>query len=264
VDLRRRSQPRPARARRCALKADPTRQARLLDLQTLDTRLDQIVHARGRLPQLAAIENARRELSSVDTQLVNARTAAGDVQRELVKSDQDVQLVRDRAARNQSRLDAGQGTAKDLQALQHELASLARRQGELEDLELAVMERSEALEAKVAALDIQRTDLTSRLAALEAERDADLGDLAAEEEKVGSGRPDLVGEVGDDLVTLYEKIRTTSGGLAAAELKHRRCGGCRLELNNVDLARIRAAAPDEVVRCEECRRIMVRTPESGL
>ncbi len=201
------------------------------------------MHARGRLPQLAAIEGARRELASVDTQLVNARTSAGDVQRELVKSDQDVQLVRDRAARNQSRLDAGQGSAKDLQALQHELASLARRQSELEDLELAVMERSEALEAKVATLDTQRTELSSRVATLEAERDAALADLAAEEEKVGSGRADLVASVGDDLVALYEKVRTSSGGLAAAELKHRRCGGCRLELNNVDLDRIRAAAP---------------------
>jgi predicted nucleic acid-binding Zn-ribbon protein len=52
--------------------------------------------------------------------------------------------------------------------------------------------------------------------------------------------------------------------MAAAELRHRRCGGCRLELGNVDLARIRNAPEDEVVRCEECRRIMIRTGESGL
>ncbi|MCU1538357.1 MAG: hypothetical protein JWP82_2708 [Humibacillus sp.] len=186
------------------------------------------------------------------------------MQREIVKADQDVQLVRDRAARNQSRLDAGQGSAKDLQALQHELTSLARRQSELEDLELAVMERSESLEATVVELDGKRTELAERVATLETERDAALADLAAEEKEVGSGRADIVAGVGEDLVALYEKVRTSSGGLAAAELKHRRCGGCRLELNNVDIARIRAAAPDEVVRCEECRRIMIRTAESGL
>ena len=131
--------------RRCVLKADPSRQWRLLDLQAIDTRLDQIAHARANLPQLAAIEAARRELAALDTDIVNARTAAGDVQRELTKSEQDVQLVRDRAARNQARLDSGQGSAKDLQALQHELASLARRQSELEDIEIEVMERSETL-----------------------------------------------------------------------------------------------------------------------
>ncbi|WP_404387360.1 zinc ribbon domain-containing protein [Humibacillus xanthopallidus] len=186
------------------------------------------------------------------------------MRREVAKSEQDVQLVRDRAARNQARLDSGQGSAKDLQALQHELASLARRQSELEDLELEVMERSESLDARVVQLDTQREELATRLSTLESERDAVLADLAAEEAKVGAGRADIVAGIGDELAALYEKIRASSGGLAAAELKHRRCGGCRLELNNVDLARIRAAAQDEVVRCEECRRIMIRTAESGL
>ena len=222
------------------------------------------MHARTHLPQMPAIEAARRDLVTLDTAIVNARTAAGDVQRELAKSEQDVQLVRDRAARNQSRLDSGQGSAKDLQALQHELASLARRQSELEDLELEVMERSEGLDARVGQLDADREQLVARLASLESERDAALADLAAEEAKVSSGRADIVAGIGDELAALYEKIRASSGGLAAAELKHRRCGGCRLELNNVDLARIRAAAQDEVVRCEECRRIMIRTAESGL
>lgn len=186
------------------------------------------------------------------------------MQRELAKSEEDVQLVRDRAARNQSRLDAGQGSAKDLQALQHELASLARRQGELEDIEIEVMERAESLSARVGELEARRDELVASLQALETERDEALRTLDAEAVQVSSGRADIVAGVGDELVALYEKIRTSSGGLAAAEIKHRRCGGCRLELNNVDLNRIRVAAEDEVVRCEECRRIMIRTGESGL
>jgi predicted nucleic acid-binding Zn-ribbon protein len=264
VDLRRRCERRPAPPRRCALKADPSRQRRLLDLQAIDTRIDQIRHARTHLPQLAAVEAARGELGRLDTEVVNARTAADDVRRELSKSEQDVQLVRDRATRNQSRLDAGQGSAKDLQALQHELTSLARRQAELEDIEIEVMERSETLTARVGELETRRSEVAERLAGLEAERDEALRKLDAEAETVSSGRPEVVAGVGADLEALYEKIRTSSGGFAAAELKHRRCGGCRLELNNVDLSRIRSADPDEVVRCEECRRIMVRTDESGL
>lgn len=207
---------------------------------------------------------ARAELDRVEIELVKARTSADDVQRELAKSDQDVQLVRDRAARDQARLDSGQGTAKDLTALQHELTSLARRQAELEDIELEVMERAESLGARVGELDTERDDLAARVSTLEAERDAALVDLEDEAGRVGSARADIVAGIGADLAALYEKIRESSGGLAAAELKHRRCGGCRLELNNVDLDRIRKAPQDEVVRCEECRRIMVRTAESGL
>ncbi len=141
MDLRRRCQC----SRRCALKADPSRQWRLLDLQAIDTRLDQIRHAKAKLPELKALDTARAALSTVETDLVNAETAVSDVQRELTKSEQDVQLVRDRATRNTARLESGAGSAKDLQALQHELVSLARRQSELEDLQLAVMERAETL-----------------------------------------------------------------------------------------------------------------------
>ncbi|WP_020145282.1 C4-type zinc ribbon domain-containing protein [Terracoccus sp. 273MFTsu3.1] len=269
MDVRRRCERRPGRPcgsrnRRCVLKADPSRQWRLLDLQAIDTRLDQITHAKATLPQTPAVEAARRELGALETEIVNARTAAGDVQRELTKSDQDVQLVRDRAARNQARLDAGQGSAKDLQALQHELTSLARRQAELEDVELEVMERSESLTARVAELEARHVELAARVETLESERTTALATLDAEAEKVGSGRADIVAGVGEELIALYEKIRASSGGMAAAELRHRRCGGCRLELGNVDLSRIRNAPEDEVVRCEECRRIMIRTGESGL
>ncbi len=172
--------------------------------------------------------------------------------------------MRDRAARNQSRLDSGQGSAKDLQALQHELTSLARRQAELEEVELEVMERSESLTARVAELEARRVELAERVEALESERAAAISKLDDEAEKVSSGRADIVAGVGTELIALYEKIRASSGGMAAAELRHRRCGGCRLELGNVDLDRIRTSPQDEVVRCEECRRILIRTGESGL
>jgi len=245
------------------VKAEPERQLRLLDLQAIDTRLDQIAHARAHLPQLAVHADLVGKASVLGDELVRARAAVGDVQREVAKAEADVQLVRDRAARDQSRLDAGVGTAKDLQALQHELESLARRQGELEEVELEVMERAENLEHDVAELERGMAELESRLAVTVAERDAALAELDAEAERVSAPRGELAGAAGEDLVTLYEKIRTTSGTGAAA-LRARRCGGCQLELNQVDLDRIRAAAPDEVIRCEECRRILVRTEESGL
>ncbi len=246
------------------VRAEPARQLRLLDLQAIDTRLDQIEHARRTLPQLAELADLEGKARLLDDQLVRSRTELGDVQREVAKAEADVQLVRDRAARDRSRLDAGTGTAKDLQALQHELESLARRQAELEDVELEVMERAEAVEHDVSELERGRAELGERIARVEADRDDALGRLAAEEGTVGAPRGDVVAEVGDDLVALYEKIRGGSGGTGAAALRQRRCGGCQLELNPVDLQRIGSADDDEVLRCEECRRILVRTPESGL
>jgi len=159
---------------------------------------------------------------------------------------------------------AGQGTAKDMQALQHEVDSLTRRQAELEDIELEVMERAEGLAAAVAELEGQRAELVARIDELTAARDRVLTELETEAATVARPRADIVAGVGDELVALYEKSRASSGGIGAAALRQRRCEGCRLELNQVDINRIRAAADDEVLRCEECRRILVRTAESGL
>lgn len=196
--------------------------------------------------------------------LALARTAYQDIQGELTKAEADVQLVRDRAARDRVRLDAGTGTAKDLQALQHELTSLARRQSELEDLEIEVMERAEALERRVGELETKQQALGVQLDEVNGALDEATTTLDAQAADARRGREQLVPEVGQDLLSLYDKIRAASGGIGAAELRQRRCGGCRLELNHVDLGRIKAAPPDEVLRCEECRRILVRTPESGL
>ena len=246
------------------MNAESARQLRLLDLQAIDTRLDQLAHARTHLPQLAELADLEGKARLIDDQLVRSRTELDDVQREVAKAEADVQLVRDRAARDRARLDAGTGTAKDLQAIQHELTSLARRQSELEDIELEVMERAEAAESDVAELERGRGELTERITALEVARDEALARLDGEAADIGAPRPTVVDEVGADLVILYEKIRAANGGTGAAALRQRRCGGCQLELNPVEIQRIRSAPEDEVLRCEECRRILVRTAESGL
>lgn len=233
-------------------------------MQALDTRLDQLAHTRAGLPERKQVAELEHEATVVDRDLALARTAYQDIQGELAKAEADVQLVRDRAARDRARLDAGTGTAKDLQALQHELTSLARRQSELEDLEIEVMERAEALEKRVGELGTKRQALRVQLDEVKGALDESKSTLDAEAVDVRRSRDRLVVEVGEDLLALYDKIRTASRGIGAAELRQRRCGGCRLELHQVDLARIKAAPPDEVLRCEECRRILVRTPESGL
>lgn len=200
----------------------------------------------------------------MDDDLVRAQTALDDVQREVVKAEADVQLVRERSARNQARMDSGQGTAKDMQALHHEVESLVRRQADLEDVELEVMERAEGLAADVNRLEAARAQVTVRVEELRTSRDKALGELDTEVEQLGHSRADIVAGVGQELVDLYEKIRKSSGGIGAAVLRQRRCEGCNMELNQVDLNRFTAAEQDEVLRCEECRRILVRTSESGI
>ncbi len=245
------------------MKASPEMQARLLDLLAIDTRLDQLDHRVRSLPELTDIARMEARSADLEAQVVRAETAVSDLQREVAKAEAAVQQVRDRAARDQSRLDAGTGTAKSLQGLQHELASLARRQGVLEDEELEVMERLEQAQTEADAAARVRDEHAARLNELRAARDEKVAATAAERAEVASGREPVSADLSAELVALYDRIRAHSGSGAAA-LVQRRCDGCRLEINAVDLSRIRSAAEDQVLRCEECGRILVRTAESGL
>lgn len=242
------------------MKAAPEIQRRLLDLQAVDTRVQQIDHARRTLPQHAALEEASTRLQEASDEVVRVETMLSDIGREATRAEGDVQQVRDRAARDQQKLEAGTGmTSRDLTALQGELESLARRQSELEDIELEVMERQEAAQERLTEAGAAKEEASALVARITSERDAALAELDAERASVLAPREELVAGVEEPLLALYDRLRESSGGLAAAELLHGRCGGCRLELNPVDLTAIEKAAPDEVVRCEECGRILVRT-----
>ena len=241
-----------------------TDQWRLLDVQAVDTRLDQIAHRRRTLPQIAELATLEGRAAQLRDQLVAAQTLAGDLQRELTKAEADVELVRQRAARDQARLEAGKGGHKELGSLQHEIATLQRRQSDLEDAELEVMERLEAATAEAEGLGSEQASLQAQVDEITAARRAQEQDLDAERERLVQQRSGLVTGLDAGLLGLYEKVREANGGIGAAMLRARRCEGCRLEMNPQDLQRIRVAAADEVVRCEECRRILVRTSESGL
>lgn len=236
-------------------------QQRLLDVQALDTRLDQLAHRRRTLPELARLTELDAQLADVSTALVSSRTAAQDLRRELTKAEGDVEQVRQRAARNTERLNSGQGSAKDLQGLQHELESLARRQADLEEVELEVMERLEAHEGTLAEVTKAHEALTAEVDKVTAQRDAAYAELDAEVAVVTNARAGAVQGVDEGLLTLYTRLRGQLGGVGAAALRGSRCEGCRLDLNPADLDAIRSASPDTVVRCEECGRILVRLPQ---
>lgn len=248
-----------------ALKADPEHQLRLLDVQALDARLAQLAHKRATLPEHVELATRSARLAELRDLVVAAETEDGDIAREQARAEADVDQVRARADRDQRRLDAGQvGSPKELQSLQHEIGSLARRQADLEDVVLDLMERREAAQARLAALAAERDTVTEEAATLSASRDAATAELDAEAERVTAERAAAADGLPDDLLTLYDKLRGQFGGVGAARLHRRRCEGCRLEVNAAELGAIRAAPPDEVLRCQECRRILVRTPESGL
>jgi uncharacterized protein len=246
------------------VKADPEAQRRLLELQAIDTALAQLAHRRRTLPEHAELDRLAREIAKLDDERIRAQVAVDDLDRDIARLEKDTEQVRARKGKDQARLDVGTGPARELEALQHELASLARRQSELEDAELELMEQRETAEAALTETQNRLAALRARREAAETARDEALRRIAQDEEFRSAGRKPLVADLPADLVALYDRIRESSGGIGAALLRAGRCEGCRLDLSGSERAAVRAAPPDEVYRCEECRRILVRTAESGL
>ncbi|MEV4179583.1 C4-type zinc ribbon domain-containing protein [Nonomuraea sp. NPDC049709] len=246
------------------MKAAPEAQKRLLDLAELDSVIDRLAHRRRTLPELAEIDERSKLFARLATQVIEAETEAGDLAREQTKAESDVDAVRTRADRDQKRLDSGAVTSpRDLAGLQSEIASLQKRQGDLEEIVLEIMERREAADTKVTDLVAKRDEIRGALSAAEDRRDAAFNEMEKESGELQGRRTGVAAEIPADLLALYEKLRDQYG-VGAAMLRGGRCQGCKVALSIAEMNRIKAAPHDEVLRCDECRRILVRTAESGL
>ncbi|MFT3971678.1 MAG: C4-type zinc ribbon domain-containing protein [Micropruina sp.] len=246
------------------MQAAATAQSRLLALQSIDTAVAQLEHRRRSLPELVQIAEKQQMRRQQGERLIAANTAVSDLELDVAKAEADLVPVRERLERDQQRVNSGTVTdPKQLGALLDEIEHLKRRISDLEDVELDLMESLEDATGARDEVVAARAEGETELRALLAARDEQLAVLDAELAERGLERAGVAAEIPADLLGLYDRIRAKSGSGAAA-LTRRRCSGCQLEATAADLTRYRAAPPDEVLRCEECDRILVRTADSGL
>ncbi len=246
------------------MQAAATAQSRLLALQSIDTAIAQLQHRRRSLPELAQIAAKQQARRRQGEQLIAANTAVSDLELDVAKAEADLAPVRERLERDQQRVNSGAVTdPKQLNALLDEIAHLKRRISDLEDVELELMESLDEASTARDEVVAARSEGEAELRALLTSRDEQLGVIDGELAERNTERAGIAAELPAGLVDLYDRIRAKSGSGAAA-LVRRRCSGCQLEATAADLNRYRTAAPDEVLRCEECNRILVRTAESGL
>jgi predicted nucleic acid-binding Zn-ribbon protein len=247
------------------VKASPQAQLRLLEVAELDAELGRIEHRRRGLPEHQELQRLQQRDGELRDQIAALEARQGDLRREQLKAEGDVDQVRSRVERDRRRLEAGQvSSPRELENLQSEIESLLRRQSDLEEIVLDVMERSETAQGGHQAAIAEQSQVAAQLQSVTASLDALLAELGAQSAKAEASRAAVAAELPGELLDLYEKLRVQHGGIGAAALRRGRCEGCHLSVNTVDLNTIRAADADEVLRCEECRRILVRGPDSGL
>jgi len=243
------------------VKASPADQRRLLELAELDERLRRADAARRNPPQAARVQELLARRQQLSQELATRLGTRDDLRADLARIESDVAVVDARRARDSERL-ASTSNAKEAQGLESELGSLARRKGDLEDAQLAVMERLEEADAAVAVQEALIAETNAEGATLSAEAKRVVAEASAQFDASTRDRAAVAGSIPADLLAYYEKTAARSSG--AALLRRGTCEGCRMVLAGTDLQKVRLADEDLVVTCPECGSILVRTEESGL
>jgi predicted nucleic acid-binding Zn-ribbon protein len=229
---------------------------RLLELQDLDTRIARLERRREELESGSDHAAARRAQEEAESVLGELRLALDEVDRGSRRLDQEIESNSAKAAAEEKRMYSGAiANQKELEALQHEIASLKERRSRSEDQLLELMERREELDtrAKTAAEQVEvaraHADQVGGDAATELEETiATLGELTAQ-------RAAMVPEFDEELLDLYEDLRRQKHGVGAAALVDGVCQACREALSAMEIDKLKHS--DGVRRCEYCRRILI-------
>ena len=240
------------------MKASKTAQEKLLALQALDSSLIQLEHKAKSLPVAKLLDEKIIAHATARDLCVAAETEKSDIQHELSRSEIDVEQVVSRIEKDEKRLASGTGTPKELEQIQHERGTLAKRRSELEEVELEIMVRIDDVSKRITDLQKQLASFEAELARVQSELEIEVRSLDSAKQSSLNAREALAPQIDKELLALYEKIRSSSDGLGAAQLVGDSCGGCHLKLNAAEMEKIKSLSDDEVVRCEECRRILIR------
>lgn len=244
---------------------DPWAQLKILDLQACDTALDQANFKLKKLPEAARVQDLQQIASELRLREIAGITEVADRELDVAKAEADVAVVRERSEKDQQLLDSGAiSDSKQLTELQHEVTSLGRRQEELEEVEIEILQQLEDAQKNLAHVQELQTKQREELAAAETALTVAVAEIEANIQSLQHQRADIVAGIPADLLKIYDKVRADNGGIGAARLYQQRCDGCRIQLNTTAMSVVRNAKPEELLRCEECRAILVRTPESGL
>jgi predicted nucleic acid-binding Zn-ribbon protein len=240
------------------MQASVAQQSLILEMQSLDNEIMQANTKLKSLPEIEQLLHIDKRITTATDELAVVKSEADQIALELRRGEVDVETVTDRIKKDEARLASGNATPKELEQLQHEVGTLKKRQESLEEIELEIMIRSDAITSR-------SNTLTTDLASLQTLKDEIAGRLKTATDEINkviadknTARNLVANQIEKPLLELYEKIRGNGGGVGAASLVGNKCNGCNLAINAVEMDRIKSLAKDELLRCEECRRILVR------
>jgi uncharacterized protein len=226
----------------------------VLDLQEIDLQIDRLLNERASLPELARYRTSAETAARLEAEHEAASAALRETSLALDKTSGELELAEAKLGAEQNRLYAGGLSARDADYLRQQVEMLARKNGEMEDEILDLMERRERSEKLTAELGEQLIAADAAKAELESAITGVWRGIDAEIAVRESKKSDVVPLISEDLLGLYEELRVTKEGVAVGRLLESSCGGCHLVLTEAEQIEVRRSDPP---RCIHCRRILV-------
>lgn len=229
----------------------------LLDLQRVDTAVARLKARRAELPEQKALDDLEGALRAARGALVERQTAFDQIAREQGRLETEIASLEEKISHESNRLYGGDiSNPKELASIQAELDGLRRRKSHIEDQDLDLMEKRE--EAEKALEDVKATvaRLEADVAEAAQKRDAASSEIASELAANEQQRAAIAPTLPEEVLELYDDLRAKKDGIAAAALEGGVCKGCNVKLSPMAVDAIRRSA-DPIVRCENCRRLLV-------
>ena len=229
----------------------------LLQLQHLDSQLEQLVHRRSRLPELLARDAAATALRAHRASIAAADARIAAAQRVIEQCEHDGEDI----TKKRSRLEQQLKTViapREAEALMHEIATLNAKRGDVDEAELVAMEEVAAAEDAALSLGESTAALDAALADADGALAVAVVALDAEQAEAETQRTAAAAALTAAEMATYDRMKIQFKGVAVAKLEGMQCMGCHLDLSRAEVDEIKRLPSDVVPECPQCGRLLVR------
>lgn len=229
--------------------------AALLEIQVVDTAIDQLRHRLDHLPESATVATAVARQRGLDDELRVARGDADRLTTEIETGEARTEEIR----RHLDRLDRQMKTIiapREAEALQREIDTLRAEMSEIDDRCLVAMDALGTVESRASQLSREIETAGNDVGtARAAEAAAGAGVRAAIDEQLGL-REAAAASVPAAMLASYDTRRRQLAGVAVARLVGLSCGGCHVDISRSEADQL-AKAPEDERECPNCSRWLV-------
>lgn len=244
------------------MKAKPSDQLTLLDLQALDQRESVLRHKRDSHPAHAVVRELAGRIDDLQRSQITQNSVISDLSREIERITHEIELVSARRDRQRGRIEANEVPLRDISSMEHEIAQMETRLSNLEDDQLSVEEQRENAQKARESMLTEIEGMKASIEQTKAEFMAEVAEADDELRTVIAKRRELAASIAKDLLDEYERVRALNGALAVLEVRNGVGIGMAAEISPLERETIRTTPADEVYWAEDTGAIVVRTQQA--